>query len=197
MICQWWLGKAWCGRNSWNTSKWMERTVNRRMPYLTISMTKWRKRGKLSWRLLCLTSWINIMPKDLQEVSHGICKVGGSVYLMPIVTRRPDVGTFNYCMQICHWFLYLVQMDDTAKEGDLHRTVLNCQYSLPFFYSLSNLSKYMVENINNIVQCKYLSSPLQRIRILEGSYINCRGGVGRNVKATWSRSIAFAIKHSS
>lgn len=71
----------------------------------------------------------------------------------------------------------------TAKEGDLNRTILNCQYSLPFFFSHSKLSKYLVENINYVLKCKYLLSPLQKMRVLEGSYVNINGGQGQNVES--------------
>ena len=75
-------------------------------------------------------------------------------------------------------------MNDTAKEGDLNRAILNCQYSLPFFFSHSTLSsKYLVENIDYILKCKHLLSPLQKIRVLEGSFTNCRGGIGNNVES--------------
>jgi hypothetical protein len=74
-------------------------------------------------------------------------------------------------------------MHDTATEGDLYRAVLNSKYVVPFFYSHSKLSKYLVENIDYVLKCEYLSSPLQRIRVLEGSFVNVRGGLGKNVES--------------
>ena len=95
---------------------------------------------------------------------------------------EPD-ELYNYSLQLCHWYLHLSEINDTVKEGDLNRTVLNCQYTLPFFYSHSKLSKYLVENIDYVLKCKYLLSPLQRIRVLEGSYVNKHGGKGQNVES--------------
>lgn len=74
-------------------------------------------------------------------------------------------------------------MNDTAKEGDLNRGILNCQYSLPFLFSHSALSKYLVENIDYILKCDRMPSPLQRIKVLEGSLTNTKSGIGKNVES--------------
>lgn len=76
-------------------------------------------------------------------------------------------------------------MNDTAKEGDLNRGILNCQYSLSFFFSHSALSKYLVENIDYILKCDRMPSPLQRIRVLEGegSLTNTKSGIGKNIES--------------
>lgn len=90
-------------------------------------------------------------------------------------------------------------MNDTAKEGDLNRGILNCQYSLPFFFSHSALSKYSVENIAYILKCDRTPSPLQRIRVLEGegSLTNTKSGIGKNVESdlVQKHSICSQKKH--
>lgn len=85
-------------------------------------------------------------------------------------------------------------MNDTAKEGDLNRGILNCQYSLPFFFSHSALSKYLVENIDYILKCDRMPSPLQRIRVLEGSLTNTKSGIGKNVESDLVQEHVFAAK---
>jgi hypothetical protein len=90
---------------------------------------------------------------------------------------------FNYAVQLCHWYLHVLEFHDTAKEGDFNRAILNCKYAIPFFYSHSKLSKYLVENIDYVLKTEYILSPLQRLRVLEGSFVNVRGGNGQNVES--------------
>ena len=42
---------------------------------------------------------------------------------------------YNYCCNLCHWYLQLLEMDDTAKAGDLTRVIPNCLNSIPLFFS--------------------------------------------------------------
>lgn len=77
----------------------------------------------------------------------------------------------------------ILELHDTAKEGDLNRTVLNCKYPLHFFFSHSPLSKYLVENFDYLLKTEHFLSLLQRIRVLEGSYVNIEGGQGKNVES--------------
>ena len=89
----------------------------------------------------------------------------------------------NYCSNVCHWALHLMSLNDTAKEGDLERLIPNIMYMIPFFFSHSPLSKYMIENIQFIAQTEFLLSPLQKLRVLEGAFVNHYGGKGKNVEA--------------
>lgn len=107
--------------------------------------------------------------------------VDNQIVLVPYTTEKKSDKLFNYFLHLCHLYMHLVEMNATAKEGDLNRAILNYQYSLQFFFSQSTLSKYLVENIDYIFKCKHLLSPLQKIRVLEGSFANCRGSIGNNV----------------
>ena len=98
----------------------------------------------------------------------------------------------NYSRQLCEWGIHYLSLDDAAREGDLTRIQPNLQGCIPFFFSHSKLSKYMVECINYILQYKY-ASPLQKTRILEGSFINRRGGIGNNVEADLVQE--HSVKH--
>ena len=90
---------------------------------------------------------------------------------------------YNYCTNYCHWYLQMLEMDDTARHGDITRLVPNCMSAIPFFFSHSRLSKYFVENIDFVFKCEKLLSPLQRMRVLEGSFVNLRGGSESNMEA--------------
>ena len=90
---------------------------------------------------------------------------------------------FNYSSNLCHWALHLMQLDDTAKEGDTDRVILNCKYNLGFFFSHSKLSKYFIENIDYILKTQFILSPRMRLRVLDTTFVNVKGGVGNNVEA--------------
>ncbi|KAK3093110.1 hypothetical protein FSP39_011171 [Pinctada imbricata] len=89
---------------------------------------------------------------------------------------------FNYSCQLCQWGIHFLALDDTAKEGDIMRIQPNLLKCIPFFYSHSKLSKYLVECVDFILKCES-SSPLTRIRILEGFFVNRKGGHGNDVEA--------------
>ena len=103
-------------------------------------------------------------------------------YLGPSIISTSD-GLYNYCCNLCHWYLQVLEMDDTAKAGDLTRVIPNCMNAIPLFFSHSRLSKYFVENIDYVLKCEFLLSPLQRLRVLEGSFVNLRGGANNNMES--------------
>ncbi|KAK3096699.1 hypothetical protein FSP39_002515 [Pinctada imbricata] len=94
---------------------------------------------------------------------------------------------FNYSCQLCQWGTHFLALDDTAKEGDIMRILPNLLKCIPFFYMCfthtpSYISKYLMECVDIILKCES-SSPLTRIRILEGFFVNRKGGHGNNVEA--------------
>ena len=119
-------------------------------------------------------------PQDIEYVKCGVTKSGQ--YLMAPKGPRPDAME-NYARNLCHWTLQLLEMHDTAKEGDVDRLILNCKCNIPLFYSHSKLSKYYVENLDFVLKAEHLSSPQMRSRILEGAFINIKGGNGNNIEA--------------
>jgi len=90
---------------------------------------------------------------------------------------------FNYCCNVCHWTLHLLHIEDATKEGDLQRLLLNSKQNLLFFYSYSANSKYFTSTLDFIIKACFTLSPLMRLRILEGAFVNAKGGVGQNVEA--------------
>lgn len=89
----------------------------------------------------------------------------------------------NYSNLLCHWFLQLLNMDDTAKEGDPDRLIINCKQNLPMFFSHSARSNYFVECLDFIMKVEKLLSPSTRLRVLEGCFVNPKGGKGNNREA--------------
>ena len=89
---------------------------------------------------------------------------------------------FNYSNNLCHRALHLMHLNDMAKEGDLDRAVLSLKANLPFFYAHSARSKYFVECLDVLMKTLHTCSPQMRLRLLEGSFANKRGGKGQNVE---------------
>ncbi|KAJ8300062.1 hypothetical protein KUTeg_021581 [Tegillarca granosa] len=96
---------------------------------------------------------------------------------------KKDDELYNYCCNSCTWGLHLVQLDELVKECDITIIIPNLKLCLPFLFSHSNRSKYLEQAIDYICQTQYLLSPLNKIRVLEGSFINLKGGIGNNIEA--------------
>jgi hypothetical protein len=45
------------------------------------------------------------------------------------------------------------------------------------------LSKYLVECTNYIINVEHYLSPMMKLRVLEGSFVNVKGGKGNNVES--------------
>ena len=100
----------------------------------------------------------------------------------------------SHACNLCMWALHMMHLNDLAKEGDLDRAVLGSKLSIPFFYSHSKLSKYFVENIDFLLKTQHISSPQMRLRLLEGSFVNRKGGTGNNVETDLAMEHAIRNK---
>ncbi|XP_076081561.1 uncharacterized protein LOC143052416 [Mytilus galloprovincialis] len=94
-----------------------------------------------------------------------------------------DDYIYNYFTNLITWGMQIMNMNDTAKEGDMERLIMNMKENAAFFYSHSVMSKYFSECINTILQVQHLSSPHMKMRQLEGAFINTKGGSGKNKEA--------------
>ncbi|CAG2216754.1 unnamed protein product [Mytilus edulis] len=90
---------------------------------------------------------------------------------------------YNYFNNLAQWFVHIEVLNKTAKDGDITSIIPNLLMSLPLFYNHSTLSKYLVECINYVIQLEYLLSPLMKLRVLEGSFVNVEGGRSNNVES--------------
>ncbi|KAL4236166.1 hypothetical protein ACF0H5_004552 [Mactra antiquata] len=91
-------------------------------------------------------------------------------------------NVYNYSSNLCHWYVHLMNMEDVVREGDVLRLIPTLKYSLLFFFSHSRLSKYFVECLDFILKTEYILSPMQKMRVLEGVFVNLRGGLGQNIE---------------
>ena len=108
--------------------------------------------------------------------------LGGTTEVV-LIKPSVDDAVLNYSTNLCHWGLHLLNMNDTTKEGDIDRVVNNSKHMVPFFYSHSNYSHYLTENINFVLQVCNTLSPRDSLRVREGSFVNCKGGKGNNMEA--------------
>lgn len=86
----------------------------------------------------------------------------------------------NYSVKVCLWVLHLMQLHGTAKDADMYRVFSKPDSSIPFFYLHSHQSKYLVMCIDYIIKGNFYSSSLDKLRVLERSFVNLRGGHGQN-----------------
>ncbi|VDI79977.1 Hypothetical predicted protein, partial [Mytilus galloprovincialis] len=135
--------------------------------------------------LLIVKALIRIAADDLPHsseqnretvLSHIFSKIYG-------LNCSNDDFIYNYYCNLITWGLQIINMSDTAKEGDTERLILNMKENAEFFYSNSTMSKYFTECVNTILQVNFLLSPHTRTRVLEGAFVNTKGGNGQNKEA--------------
>ena len=131
-------------------------------------------------------------PPGQIHVEHEV--IGQTVEGHVVIQRReypaqPD-HIMSHAQNLCLWAMHHMSMNDTAKEGDFMRAILNSKLNIPFFFSHSKLSKYYIENVDFLLKVQHICSPQMKARLLEGSFVNERGGAGCNVETD------LAMEHS-
>ncbi|KAK3108378.1 hypothetical protein FSP39_006644, partial [Pinctada imbricata] len=135
-----------------------------------------------------IDTYPELIPGNIKQTSCETKREVAECILSKILDKmnkahdESDDQVMNYSCQLLQWGVHFLSFEDTAREGDITRIIPNLKKAIPFFISHSKLSKYLVECVNYILQYEF-ASPLNKMRILEGSFINRRGGVGRNVEA--------------
>ena len=79
-------------------------------------------------------------------------------------------------------YFLIMNLIDAIKEGDIITNVI-LKLLIPFFYSHSALSKYMVECVDYILKTEVILSPQLSLRVRAGSFVNTKGGRGNNKAA--------------
>ena len=58
-----------------------------------------------------------------------------SLYAVRNVALKLKDEVYNSSMNVYHWGVHLMQLNDTAKEADISRVIVKLKYCLPFFFS--------------------------------------------------------------
>ena len=87
-------------------------------------------------------------------------------------------GVYNYCNQVAHFALHLMNLNDMAKEGDVDRAITNVQYNSHIFHSHSLSSKYYHQCLDFLLKITHTLSPQMAMRSLDSLFVNEKGGPG-------------------
>ena len=87
---------------------------------------------------------------------------------------------FNYGLQVIQLGVFLMQMDDTEREGDGERMMRNWKLLMLFNRSRKRGKKYAFEAMRLITNCRALYTPKMAHRIIHGMFVNPKGGEGNN-----------------
>ena len=77
--------------------------------------------------------------------------------------------------------LFLMQLNDTEREGDGSRIIMNWKMLLLYFRSRKKGQKYAFESMRFISHIKALYTEKMAHRAIHGRVVNYLGGDGRNV----------------
>jgi len=100
----------------------------------------------------------------------------------------------NYALCFIFLAILVMQMKDTAAEGDGSRNLINQKLLLSVFKSMGTYSKYAIEMFVSIAQTECLLTPRLAEQFKWGFFVNWRGGAGKNIedapkpgKSPWER----------
>ena len=106
----------------------------------------------------------------------------------------------NYALCLSYLSLVLMQLIDTAREGDGDRNLINQKVLLTIFRSLNSYSKYAIEMFTSIAQIECLLTPRMSEEFRWGFFCNWNGGKARNIEDDMAQEIynnisKNAVKH--
>lgn len=87
----------------------------------------------------------------------------------------------NYGIWIIQMGMLLLQLNDTEKEGDGERTIINSKVLLLMFRSTTRSKKYAFEMLRLISKVKCQFTDKMAERTIHGRFVNWKGGEGNNV----------------
>lgn len=97
---------------------------------------------------------------------------------LPVSSNEDRI--FNYGLQVIQLGVFLMQLDDTEREGDGERMMRNWKLLLLFNRSRRRGKKYAFEAMRLITNCRALYTPKMAHRVIHGMFVNPKGGEGNN-----------------
>ena len=94
--------------------------------------------------------------------------------------HHPEDRLFNYASQCIQMGVILMQLNDTAKEGDGMRSIINWKLLLLYFRARKRGTKYAFQAMRLLTYVKALCSEKMAHRIIHGQFVNLKGGQGKN-----------------
>lgn len=116
-----------------------------------------------------------------QALKQGCTVKLGGVKLR--LNKLPGDELQNYVLNFLQWYFVIIMMKDAIREGDTNRICMLLKHMIPFFYSHSELSKYMAECIDYILKVEHTLSPKLAVRVKAASVVNPKGKLGKNKAA--------------
>ncbi|XP_028408673.1 uncharacterized protein LOC114531236 isoform X2 [Dendronephthya gigantea] len=87
---------------------------------------------------------------------------------------------FNYASQCIQLGIMLMQLNDTEKEGDGERSIINWKLLMLYFRARKRGTKYAFEAMRVITLIKALCTERTAHRLIHGQFVNLKGGLGKN-----------------
>ena len=94
--------------------------------------------------------------------------------------QASDDKVMNYALQCIQLGIMLMQLNDTEKEGDGERCLMNWKLLMLYFRSRKRGMKYAFEAMRLLTCTKALFTEQMAHRIIHGQFVNAKGGPGNN-----------------
>ena len=113
---------------------------------------------------------------------NAIGKFVDTYVFQGLPSSEDDDFVKNYALCFIYLTLVILQMKDTAAEGDGDRNIINQKLLLSIFKSLGQYSKYAIEMFQSIAQMEVMLPKRQAEEFKWGFFTNWNGGKGRNTE---------------
>ena len=117
----------------------------------------------------------------MDDVKTGI-EIQTRTQVIPVALKKED-EVQNYCLQFLQFYMVHMNLKDAIKEGDICRTSNSLKVMAPFFFCMSQNSKYFVETLDYILKTEILLPPKLALQVRAGSTVNPKGKKGKNKAA--------------
>ena len=94
-------------------------------------------------------------------------------------STQSEDGVMNYASQVIQLGVFRMQLNDTEKEGDGERCLMNWKLLMLYFRARKRGMKYAFEAMRLLTFVKALLTERQAHRVIYGQFVNTKGGLGK------------------